>query len=349
MAYISFQPSDFFNVNLWTGNSTTDRAMTGIGFQPDFLWNKSRNETYDHHLQDAVRGSTTYIDSNDTGINATNAEGVKSFNADGFTLGNANDWNQTAKTYVGWSWKAGTTTGIVTTGSTITPTGYSFNQTSGFSVIAYTGNATAGATIPHGLGVAPDMILVKNTQTAEAWACYFKPLGNTKVLTLNATNAELTQAQWNNTSPTSTLFSVGSGGNTNLSQTHVAYCFANKKGYSKMGSYTGNGNADGTFVYTGFRPAYVMIKASSIAGDSWNIYDDKRPSTYEGNVVTELLEADTGNATLTNASFNIDILSNGFKCKGNESGINQNAAEYIFAAFAEFPLVSSNSKAGTAR
>ena len=159
----------FFSLKLWTGNSTTDRAMTGVGFQPDFLWIKGRNEGTDHELQDSVRGSTLYLNSNDDGAEATETEGVKSFDADGYTLGNANYWNWTAKTFVGWSWKAGTTSGV--SGGTITPIGYSINTTAGFGIYEYTGNSTSGATIAHGLGVAPKFLITKKISATGNWHC----------------------------------------------------------------------------------------------------------------------------------------------------------------------------------
>jgi len=343
--YISFQPSDFYNTKLYTGNGST-QSITGVGFQPDFTWMKGRTTTGNHSLVQSPLAISTVVYSNLPNAPGTDTDALTAFGADGFTLGNSSGTNGDTIPFVSWNWKAGTTTGIAGSPS-ITPSSYSFNATSGFSVIAYTGNATAGATIPHGLGVAPDMIWVKNTQTAEAWACYFKPLGNTKVLTLNADNAELTQTQWNDTSPTSTVFSVGSGGNTNLSQTHVAYCFANKKGYSKVGSYEGNGNADAPFCYTGFTPAYVMLKNAD-ASQSWQIYTwDMQPfnefcTTDAGRLKADLTEiASTKNA--------MDMLSNGFKIRTSAGDINTSGQTVIYAAFAEFPIVSSNDVPTVAR
>ena len=343
MAYISFQPSDYFNLTLWTGNSTTDRAITGVGFQPDFLWIKSRNEGTDHELQDAVRGSTKYIRSNLTAVEGTETEGVKSFDADGYTLGNANYWNWTAKTFVGWSWKAGTTSGL--SGGTITPTAYSFNTTSGFSIIAYTGTGSA-ATIGHGLGVIPKMIVVKRLNSTSQWSVYHEAIGNTKHLILDTTAAEVTSTNyWNDTSPTSSVFSIGSGTDVNASGgTYIAYVFADVKGYSRMGTYTGNGNADGAFIYTGFRPAYFMCKLASGSGGSWAIYDNKRLGYNGGN---SYLEA---NATdLDDANDQIDIVSNGIKLRTTGGYQNTNGATYVYAAFAEFPIVSSNDAPGVAR
>jgi len=351
MAYTTIDdPGLFFDVNLWTGNSTTPRAFTGVGFQGDFLWIKSRNEGTDFELNDSVRGVSKYINSNTAIVEGTETQGLISFDTDGYTLGDANYWNWTAKTFVGWCWKAGTT--VVPSGGTITPSACSFNTTTGFGIYKYTGTGSA-ATIAHGLTHAPEIMLVKSIDTtAHTWGCYNNTAGNGMMLVLNNTAAEVgPDAQyWNSTSPTTTLFSVGTDSYQNQSGTqYVAYCFSSIKGFSHCGGYTGNGNANGTFVYCGFRPAWLMIKCNSAAGNSWNIYDHKRPTTYYGNVVTELLEADTSNVTLTNSSFDIDLLSNGFKCMGNESGINQNAAEYSYLAFAEAPFSNSNSVPCNAR
>ena len=344
-AYINFQPKDNFHTNLWTGNSTTDRAMTGVGFKPDLLWIKSRSEGTDHEWNDAVRGSTKYLRSNVANGEGTEAESVKSFDADGYTLGNANYWNWTAKTFAGWSWKAGTTTGI--TGSpSITPAAYSFNQTAGFSIIKYVGNGTAGATIPHGLGAVPHFAIFKYLDGAEAWGVYHHSIGNGKKLVLNTTETEVTQSTiWNNTSPTSTLFSIGTHANVNTNSiNNIAYIFTEKKGYSKFGSYMGNGNIDGPFAYTGFRPAMIIRKRATGSTNDWYITDNKRLGYNPNNAYL------FPNTTQTESDITrIDFLSNGFKIRTTDTGDNDTNETYVYAAFAEFPIVSSNSKAGTAR
>ena len=231
MAYINFQPKDNFHINLWTGNSTTDRAMTGIGFKPDLLWIKGRNEGTDHELNDAVRGSTKYLNSNDTGVEATEAESVKSFDADGYTLGNANYWNWTAKTFVGWSWKAGTTTGL--SGGTITPTAYSINTTAGFGIYQYDGNSTSGATIAHGLGVAPQMVIVKCLDAAENWTVGHTGFGFTKWMPLDTSGTPTaTSVIWNDTAPDATNITLGNNSlvNTHTTRGYVMYAFAPIKG-----------------------------------------------------------------------------------------------------------------------
>ena len=361
--YISFQPTDFFNSVLYTGNDGTN-AITGVGFQPDITWIKKRSAIASNSLHDVPRGADKTLRSNTGGAQTTN-DYFDSFDSDGFTVSTGeSDVNANAATYVGWNWKAETTTGIVTTGSTITPTAYAFNQTAGCSIITYTGNTTAGATIPHGLGVAPDVIWVKNTQTAEAWSCQYKAstgphsgttqLGPTKDMTLNDTNAQRTVSLWNDTAPDAVNFVVGSGGNTNLAETHVAYCWADIRGYSKSGIYGGNSSADGPFIFCGFRPAMIIIKkfygttGGSGGGDQWQMFDNKRVGYNEaGNYVlnpsANAAEQDTGQG-----GGDIWFLSNGFKA-GNAGELNEDDNTYLYQAFAEFPLVSSNDVPTVAR
>ena len=344
----------FFSLKLWTGNSTTDRAMTGVGFQPDFLWIKGRNEGTDHELQDSVRGSTKYLNSNDNGAEATETEGVKSFDADGYTLGDANYWNWTAKTFVGWSWKAGTTSGIDTTGATITPSSYSFNQTSGFSILQYAGNGVQGATVAHGLGAAPELIIVKSTNATESW-----PVGHSHMrppdsnpwdyyMYLNTTAlAADDDGYFDDTAPTSTVFNVGNDGSINdASNTYVAYCWAPKQGYSKFGSYIGTGNADGAFIYTGFKPAMTITKVVAGGSNSWYMFDRLRSVAY--NPQNGRLEAD-GSGTETTSNKDIDYLSNGWKIRVDDSGMNHDGRTFLYAAFAENPLVNSEGVPSNAR
>ena len=335
--YISFQPSDFFNTVLWTGTGAS-QAITGVGFQPDFVWGKKRSGAYFHGLFDSARGATKYIQSDATAAEVTNAESLKTFDVDGFTAGTIGVLNEVAATYVGWNWKAGTTTGL--TGGTITPSAYSINTTSGFSAIAYTGNAISGATVPHGLGVAPKMIIVKALDVGENWRVYHtgvdtSPQDKYMILDTTAAVADATWV-WNDTAPTSTLFSLGTGGSVNASgDDFIAYCFADVKGYSKFSSYTGNGNADGPFIYTGFRPSFVMVKKT--AGESWAIIDDKRLGY---NVANYQLFANATSIDTTETR--ADIVSNGFKVRTTNSEYNTVTGTYIYAAFAEFPIVSSN-------
>ena len=263
MAFISFQPSDNYNTKLYTGTGVSN-AVTGVGFQPDLTWIKSRDSTYSHNLTDAVRGATKYLESNATTTETTNAESLKSFDSDGFTVGTLVNVNSNTDKMVSWNWKAGTTTGIAGSPS-ITPTAYSFNATSGFSIITYTGTGSV-ATLPHGLGVAPDCIIVKKLSGTGNWLTYLNIwlMQNTKAMNVNSTSAGGTYATaWNSTTPTSTLFTLGSESDVNATgATYVAYCFANKKGFFHTGEYRGNGSAtQPPCIFTGFRPGFVMFKA----------------------------------------------------------------------------------------
>ena len=346
MAYISFQPSDFFSTKIYTGTGSSN-AITGVGFQPDTTWIKDRDASQPHVLFDAVRGANKRLYPNSTAAEGTETQALMSFDSDGFTLGTWGDLNNTDD-FVSWNWKAGTTTGIDATGATITPTGYSFNQTSRFSIIAYTGNGSAGATIPHGLGVAPDLIITKELGSGgNDWGVFHSALGNTKAMWLNTTTAVGTSTSyWNDTSPTSVLFSVGTNTQSNGSGTdYVAYCFASKKGYSNFGSYTGNGSADGPFVYTGFRPAFFLVKDTA-GTNNWTMFDNKRNPFW--NPAAEALQTNSA-AGEYNETEGIDFLSNGFKARESAAWLNSSGNAMIYIAFAEFPIVSSNSKSGTAR
>ena len=283
-----------------------------------------------------------------TSAEATDTSTLTSFNSNGFSLGSSTGINQSSGTYASWNWKAGTsfTNDASATGiGSIDSTG-SVNTDAGFSIISYTGTGSA-ATVAHGLGVAPAMIIIKNRSTTNGWEVYHQSIGNTKYLALNVTDAALASAsRWNNTSPTSTVFTVNTENGVNKSGSNlIAYCFAEKQGYSKFGSYTGNGNADGAFVYTGFKPAYVMIKLTSGAGEDWKIYDDKRLGY---NAANKSLAANT-NVADSNSNISIDILSSGFKNRNTSGALNSSGATYIFMAFASNPFVTSTGVPATAR
>ena len=344
MAYTTInKSSDYFNTKLYTGNGTA-RSITGVGFQPDWSWFKSRGDTNSHALYDAVRGVTKAISSNSTGAEATESQGLTSFDSDGFSIGSQTAVNASGHGIASWNWKANGAGSSNTDGS-ITST-VSVNTTAGFSIVRWSGSA-ANATIGHGLGAVPKMIICKDTNDTYNWGVYHQGIGNTKYLYLNTTAAEATSSSlWNNTTPTSTVFSVGNAGASNSSGTNnmIAYCFAEKTGYSKFGSYTGNGNADGTFVYTGFKPAFVMVKASSASSYDWIILDNKR-DTF--NVADASLYANLSNAEAT--SNDTDFLSNGFKLKSTAAGNNGNGTTYMYMAFAEAPLVGNNNVPCTAR
>ena len=332
-------------VTLWTGNSTTGRAITGVGFAPDFAWIKNRSVGYSNNLTDTVRGATKLLFSNSTDAEATTPiHGyIGAFTSDGYTLTNGSSTNgyvnDSGSNYVGWNWKAGGTAVSNTAGSITSSV--SANTTAGFSVVTYTGTG-ANATVGHGLGVAPSMMIVKNRSAAEAWDVYHVSIGATGRLFLNRTDATNTSiAPWNNTAPTSTVFSLGTGTETNQSASlMLAYCFAAVAGYSAFGSYTGNGSADGPFIYTGFRPRWLMTKRtdSSTSGD-WNLVDTSR-GTY--NAVGPYLYANLSNAEGNAAIY--DILSNGFKIRETGAGTNASGSTYIYAAFAETAFKFSNAR-----
>jgi hypothetical protein len=358
MAYINFQPSDFFNTVLYTGNGTNPRSLTGVGFQPDFTWIKNRTDAWGHGLADSTRGGGKTLISNSNAVEQTNYTWgyVNSFDSDGFTItngGSGDDFvNQTSDNYVSWNWLAnGGTTSSNTDGS-ITST-VQANQTAGFSIVTYTGTGTAG-TIGHGLGKKPQCILLKNRSFNDSWITFHEPEGATKFMSLDTTGASSDfGAMWNDTEPTTSVFSIGSdsGGRwvNSSGDTYVAYCFAEVKGYSKFGSYTGNGSTDGTFVYTGFRPAFVLTKRTDSA-QNWAMYDNRRndDAPAGANVIDRLLYPNASDAEVdTGGSLMVDFLSNGFKWRGTSSITNNGAS--IYMAFAEFPLVGSNGLAGTAR
>jgi hypothetical protein len=280
MAYTTINKStDYFNTKLYTGNGGTN-AITGVGFQPDLVWGKSRSDTFDHFLLDAVRGTTKIISSNTNVAESTQTGSITAFDTDGFTLGSGNPYNKSSDNYASWNWKAGGGQGSSNTDGSINTTYTSVSTISGVSISKYTGTGS-NATVGHGLGVAPKMILIKRLSANDNWIVYHNSLGGTKNLYLDANNAEATRSDtFNNTAPTSSVFSLGSATGTNGSgSTYIAYCFAEKTGYSKFGAYTGNGNADGTFVYTGFKPSWLMIKQTN-STENWHIFDIKRNPYY---------------------------------------------------------------------
>ena len=335
--------TDYFNTSTWTA---TTSAISNLNFSPDWVWIKSTDSGNGHILFDTIRGANIRLSTAVTSEEFTRTDELMSFDSNGYTLGssgNTNDTNPFNASYVGWSWRGSDSSAVSNTDGSITST-VSANTTSGFSIVSYTGNGSA-STIGHGLGTTPSMIIVKKRSVAGSWYVYHQSIGNTKRLVLDTTSAETTDANaWNNTSPTSSVFSVGASGTTNASgATHIAYCFAEKTGYSKFGSYTGNGNADGTFVYTGFKPAFVIIKDATNAYE-WRIYDNKINSF---NSMFEILNPNNNNAQAT-TSHGIDFLSNGFKCRGTTT-INTSGANQIYMCFAEAPIVGTNNVPCTAR
>ena len=338
MAYGSIiKPSDYFNPNIYTGTGSSN-SQTGIGFQPDWTWIKSRSNTYSNVLIDAVRGVGTTISSNSGNAAYSSPTEITSFDSDGFTLGTDAGVNNNASTFVSWNWKANGA-GSANTDGSINTDSTSVNTTAGFSICKWTGTGS-NATIGHGLGVAPKMIIVKNVSTSDSWNVYHESIGNGKRLFLDTTGAESsTSDAWNDTTPTSSVFSIGTNTGTNGSgNTLIAYCFAEKVGYSKFNAYVGNGSTNGSFTYTGFKPAFVMVKYASPGGGvgNWGIFDSVRNPT---NVVDKGLLANT-NAAEDTSDF-IDIVSNGFKQKSTSSNRNEDGSTYVYMAFAEHPFVAN--------
>lgn len=345
MAYISFQPSDFFNTVLYTGDGTSDQDVTGVGFQPDWVWLKARSQGYNHRLYDSSRGVLKNIQSNSTAAEATATNGLISFDTDGFSVSQGGDeYNRNGETYVGWNWKAnGGTTSSNTDGS-ITST-VQVNSTSKFSIGTFTSDGTT-TTIGHGLGVTPDLYIIKTRSISNSWFVYTTVIdGSLDFLALETTAAKSDSGL---SFPTSTVFSVNSGVTGANGTTCVFYAFKSVKGYSNFGSYTGNGSSDGPFIYTGFRPGFVIIKRTDSTGSAeWVIQDCKR-RTF--NPVNVSLYPNLSNAEATGETFRVqDFCSNGFKIRSSTDQFNGNGASYLYLAFAEFPLIGSNGQVGNAR
>jgi len=335
------QGNNYFNATTYTGTGSDLAIVNSGGMAPDFVWVKVRNQAFSHNLNDIIRGTNNRLQSDTTA--AAGTTGIVAFNSNGFTTsGSAGELGTNGNTYVAWQWKGGGT-GVSNTAGTITST-VSANTTAGFSVVTYTGNGTNGATVGHGLGVAPNMMIFKRRNTGGTdWIIYHSTLGATQNLAFDTAAAITSSTRFNNTAPTSTVFTLGTTVAVNGSaDTYVAYCFAAVPGYSAFGSYTGNGSADGPFVYVGFRPRYVMVKASSTggAGYDWFIHDTAR-DTY--NVCTLDLEA---NLALSENQYGAeqDILSNGFKLRNTGGGTNGSGVTYIYMAFAEFPFQFANAR-----
>ena len=343
MAYTTINKStDHFDTRTYSASGAG--SISDVSFQPDFIWFKNRASVGDHGLFDAIRGVTKYLQSNNssTGLTGNGSNDFTAFTSNGFTYGTSAQLDTSTGTPCTWLWKANGT-GAANTAGSINST-VSANTTSGFSVVTFTGTG-ANATVGHGLGSVPKMIILKSYGGSTNWIVYHNSIGNGKALSLNTTAAESADAGYfNSTTPTSTVFSLGSDGFSNGSgQTMVAYCFADKQGFSKLGSYTGNGNADGPFIYTGFKPAFVMFKNTT--GNNWGIIDNKR-DPYNG--ALHRLSPNTTAADNTGAGVVVDFLSNGFKCR-NADGLENGAAKIIYMAFASAPLVGTNNVPANAR
>lgn len=344
MAYTTINKhTDYFNTLLYTGNGASPRSLTGVGFQPDLLWIKNRSgaTAYEHRIMDAVRGSNKVIHSSTAGAQTSEEYyTVSSFDSDGWTGRNGTGSNQAITggndntyTFAAWNWKANGAGSSNSDGS-ITST-VSASTASGFSIVKWTGSGS-NATIGHGLGAVPKLIIVKNLSTSDSWNVYHASRGNGKRLFLDTNGAENTSSDvWNDTSPTSSVFSVGTNTGTNNSGSDlIAYCFAEIDGHSKIGQYTGNGDANGAFVYCGFRPSFILTKTTGT--DNWRILDDKRLGYNPNNSLLQPSVNQNDSAQTWH-----DILSNGFKLRTTDTGDNGSGTNYIFYAVGQ-SLVGTN-------
>jgi len=354
MAYTTIDdPTIYFNTKLYTGNAA-GRTISGIGFQPDWTWSKNRGNDDNHYVFDSVRGATKHIIPDNNTAEGT-ISGITSWNSDGYVLGDSATINADGVTAVSWNWKAGTSftnDASSTSVGTIDSAG-SASTASGFSIVSWTGTGSAG-TIAHGLGKLPKMIIAKQRNATENWIVYFldTSIANNNVqnyleLDTNIASTGDSGARWGAYGNYSTTtFGVGTDDGTNKSGSdYVAYVFSDIQAYSKIGKYIGNGNADGTFIYTGFKPAWVMIKATNQTGEGWFIFDNVRDVD---NFVDKHLIANT-NVVEGSGSHAMDFVSNGIKIRNAGDGTNTSAKNYIYLAFAENPFVSSTGVPGTAR
>jgi len=356
MAYTTINKStDYFNTLLYTGNGASPRSITGVGFQPDFLWIKNRTggTAYEHRLMDAVRGSNKVLHtSQNSAQNSEEYYTVGSFDSDGWTGRNGTGSNQAITggndngyTFVAWNWLAGGGQGSSNTDGSINTTYTSANTTAGFSISQYTGTGS-NATIGHGLGAVPKMIIVKNLDQNDDWYVYHVSRGATKHIILNSSGTGGTNSTlWQDTTPTNSVFSIGTNNVVNTSgEKYIAYCFAEKTGYSKFGSYTGTGDAtESPFIYLGFKPAFFLAKETTTS--NWFIKDNKRLTSF--NPSNGHLYPNLNNVEEDYADF--DFLSNGIKIRHNGTDVNESGVTYIYMAFAEAPLVGSNNIPCTAR
>ena len=350
MAYTTINKgSSYFNTVLYTGDGTTNqtKAIT-FGFQPDFAWFKARDAGQSHIWVDSVRGGTKALVSEAANAEFTLAV-AQLFTSTGMIVSNdasANSLNSSGSEKVSWGWLASNTTTANTSG-TISST-VSVNQTAGFSIVSYTGTGS-NATVGHGLGVAPDFLIIKNRTGTNSWPVWSRSYGNAGVMFLDLQNTppDTNSVFLNGTTPTSSVFSIGTAGHVNTSASnYIAYVFNSVKGYSKFGSYTGNASTDGTFIYTGFKPAFILIKRSDSNAD-WYLQDNVRNQNFNGDPKT--LQPNNANTEATIGTWSIDNLSNGFKIRESNAGVNASGGTYIYMALAQNPFVTSGGIPVTAR
>ena len=346
MAYaVIDKPSDYFNTVLYTGTGSS-LANTGVGFQPDWVWIKGRSGATEHVLTDSVRGVTKELSSNDNGAEETVAQGLTAFGSDGFTVGTDGSYNTSSATYVSWNWRAETafTNDASETGIGSIDSAGSVNTDAGFSIISWTGDGNNGATIAHGLGTTPAIVITKRRDDTGDWLVGGSLIntvrGGANSLLLLNTNAAMDSNSEVYQTFSSTTFQVGVNAYTNTNNaTMISYCFKDVQGYSKFGSYAGNGNADGAFVYTGFKPAWVMTKRTDSTG-SWHMQDNKRDGFNYNN---HRLFADASGTEET--TVRMDLLSNGFKYRDGDG----NSGTNIYLAFADNPFTTSTGIPATTR
>ena len=331
MAYTDIdKPSDYFNTKLYTGTGSSN-AVTGVGFEPSFTWIKNRGGTNFHNLYDVIRGATKTLDSATTAAESTSGSGLTAWGSDGFTVVSDGDVNASSNPYVSWNWKE--------------------TATAGFDIVSYTGDGSEGRNISHSLSAVPAMMIIKNRSGTTNWIVYHHKNTSapaTEHLKLNLTDATADDdSTWDDTAPTSSVFRIKSSSSVNGNgSNYIAYLFAEKKGYSKFGSYIGNGNVDGSFIWTGQKSAFVMVKRSSGTGH-WMMLDNKRSASGGFNVLGERLKANANDAGATDVY--MDFLSNGFKLRNTATSWNASGSTYIYMAFAENPFVTSTGVPATAR
>jgi hypothetical protein len=360
MAYTTIDdPSAHFHTQLYTGNGSSGLAITNDAnagdFKPDLLWISPRSNGDNNVVWDSSRTINKRLKVNATAVEDSDTTALVTFETDGFDLDTTDtNFNGSSRTYVAWQWKANGGTRTTNTESGDNPAGgYQANTTAGFSIVDYTGTGAAG-TMAHGLGAAPGFIVIKNREAVVDWATYhkgtgFAPVDETDAMHINNTDA-LTDAAtfWNDTAPTSTVFTINTNNNCNTDgETYIAYCWAPIQGYSKFGGYEGNGSANGPFIYTGFKPAWTLIKCTSNSGEAWAIHDIDRSPV---NPMDDVLFASNSNAESANETDRaMDFVSNGIKVRATDSGQNTDGRTYIYAAFAHQPFVTSGGVPCTAR
>ena len=351
MAYTTIDdPSAHFQTITYTGNESS-RSITNTGnsdLKPDWVWIKERNNAVSHRIFDSSRGATKRMFSNNNDAESTQSNSLTAFNTDGFSLGDGGSVNGGSDTYVAWQWAANGGTTSSNSDGDITAT-VQANTTAGFSIMTWTSNNADDQTIGHGLGAAPEVFWVKIRDATGSWYCYFKEAGATHYLSLNSTDAKVNNVLWGDTHPTSSVITVDTNSLSGSTPTVVSYAFKQIQGYSKFGSYKGNitSGSDGTFVYTGFKPAWIMVKSSSNAGQEWVIFDNKR-DTF--NQMDAWLYANANTAEdSTGDERDVDFLSNGFKFRNAGGPTSYSGRTYVYMAFAENPFVSSTGVPTTAR